>query len=1193
MPRKKVTPDPDLTAPQAESVEPSTPTPSESSDSAPIAAAAGSSSRPRRSRAKTAEVSEPVPAAEPALESVSEPVATPARRLGVRRPAATPSPSEPAVATLANSIPATPVPTASVATVVTTPVITTPIQPVQPEADDAPGDEFSVSFRPRGGADRPASDRPSSGRPGSGRSASGRSGSNRTESNRTESTTSERSARPRRFVSLDDEPETAAVVPVPVVPVPVETAPPAAAPIDEFGDDILPVTAFRPVAKGRNAAPKPVATAKAGRPAPVETPAPVVPPAQPPVAVSEIVETVEFEIEPGEVITLQWRTKSGIPAPEAEESGDRDGRRGRRRRRGRTGVRADDADVETASDATFDSAGDDAIEPVTVPAVTKRPPIAVPTDAPQVILRDGVPTLVRNFRAYPPLMFIGSLPDARRSEIVREEIRMANDAGVHLHAFRIPLEVSATGLDDAVTQAAFAIDTARAADADTQVLFRIELTAPRDWAKAYPDAAYRQLDGTLAPPSLSDEAYWGEAERLLAQFVERVRQLPEAAHVMGVHLDHSRWYFPDATGYDTSDAARRRFCDWARTRYNGDVVALRASWFDGHVRFDSINVPEYLPEGAEGERFVRSSRKQRRYVDYHLFLSDEIVYRIRQLAYAVKAASEGYFLVGVSYGFTFEWSHAYSGHLALGKLMRTEEVDYVAGPPSYRTREPGGTGAFPAPVDSFALNGKLYLSEDDYRTSLGDMPDFDSTNPVMKTPQALESVQWRSAGAAMAHATGVAWMDTHGHGWLKTPSAWARAQRLIGALLKRPDPLATPPDVAVFIDERSLAYLVDPNAFTLLVQNVREAVLRAGVSAGFYLLSDLAHREVFPESKLYLFLNAWDIRPDLRAAIKTRLQRDKKVLFWLYAAGLFDSGRVALERAREVTGIALKPQPFSSKAGTTITNRRHPLAEAFPDRTLSGNAQLEPSYFAIPEDAVVLGEYTSSGLPSFVVKEVKDETEGEWTSVFLGEPVVNDSLIRALAQMAGAHVWNFHGDVVHVRGPMLTVHCTGTGPRTIALPEKACAYDLVNDNWVAVDVPNVRFHAIDGSTHVFLTGSRSEIEHWLRMSPDTLIPVESIPPRESNERTAIDDFEVPVMRLGEWMSGSDSEESVDEWFLRPEPEVVEVTRAEETPEAVGRRRRRRRGRNGNDRPGDRPPAFADTTAGDPESSLNVMFRKRD
>src|SRR5262249_13637789 len=162
-------------------------------------------------------------------------------------------------------------------------------------------------------------------------------------------------------------------------------------------------------------------------------------------------------------------------------------------------------------------------------------------------------------------------------------------------------------------------------------------------------------------------------------------------------------FLSEGHGFDTSKAATKQFRDWARRRYLNDEVTLRASWFDGQVNFDTIQVPEFDPVGQDGERFIRSSRKQRRYVDYHLFLSDATCHRITELAYQAKAAGEGRLLVGVSYGYTFEWTHPASGHLALGKLLRTEEIDFIAGPPSYRNRQPGGSAPFPCPIDSFAL----------------------------------------------------------------------------------------------------------------------------------------------------------------------------------------------------------------------------------------------------------------------------------------------------------------------------------------------------------------------------------------------------------------------------------------------------------------------------------------------------------
>lgn len=854
------------------------------------------------------------------------------------------------------------------------------------------------------------------------------------------------------------------------------------------------------------------------------------------------------------------------------------------------------ADQEEVEEPIAELKPEPAVAPKITPRVKKT--VIIPADAPQVVVRGGVPTLVRDGRAFPPLFFSGFADVERKVAQVMDEVRLAAEAGVHIHSLMVEMAVAKDGAEDAAGLAAYLLQQAVAADPEAQVLFRVVFTTPPFWGERYPDARYRTLEGKLAEPSVCDDAYWGDAKTNLEKFVKMMRLAEGADHIMGLHLERGEWFLPQSDGYDDSRAAERAFRDWARTRYNGDIVSLRASWFDGDADFSTLKVPEFLPEGAEGERFVRSSRKQRKYVDYHLFLSDETVQRLGDLAYAVKVASDGRYLVGVSYGYTFEWSHPASGHLALGKLLRTEEVDFVAGPPSYRSREPGGTAPFPCPIDSFAINGKLYISEEDFKTSLGasgSEPD-DDFNPSLKTPQALESVHMRGAGAALAHGSGVSWMDSWGNGWLRTASVWQRAEMLVKALTMRLGVPLGDPEVAVFIDERSLAYLVDENAFQLLVQNVREAVLRAGVSAAFYLLSDLAHRERFPESKAYLFINAWDLRPELRAAIKSRLQRDDKVLFWLYSAGLFDSGRDSLDRVREVTGIALKPQPFHSHSGTRLLKRRHPLSEAFPDATLAANDQLEPSYFAVPEDGIVLGEYAQTGLPSFVVKTFHDDPKARWTSVFLGEPVVNPNLVRALAQMAGAHVYDFTDDVVHVREPFLTVHCTGTGHRTVSLPDKASLYDLSAGEFLGDDQAHVRFYALDGSTHNFLFGAREEIEELLKRDPADILRVEALPPRESNVRSDQSAFDVPIMKLGEFMSGAQNDDVAEEWFLRP---LAEETEEEEAPAQatessgeVGKRRRRRGGRDRdhNDRP-QRQSAPASSGSND-ELGMAVVFRKR-
>lgn len=971
-----------------------------------------------------------------------------------------------------------------------------------------------------------------------------------------------------------------------------KVAKPATAHEEFTADDDVPMPVFRPRQTAATAPKAEVAektrTKDKGRRAKTE------------VAEVAKVEVIHEDFEVGEDLPVPiWRSFNGkqtAPVTKDEAKPEAKNGRDRGRRRGRGDRNAEKPVVEKVAVDETPVAEDIAVSFRPKEKKNLAPPpkplIPTPANAPQVIVRDGLPTIVRDGRVYPPMFFFGGTADERSASTVLEELRMASEAGIHLHSHYIDFEIDEQSIDANVQMAAYLLSKSVAVDPDSQVLFRLVFKAPRGWQQDFPKGRYLHEDGTLAEPSVCDDEFWNQAKSCLQKFVSKLRLLDQSNHILGVHLDRGEWFLADGWGYDNSDAATIKFREWARVRYLDDVVMLRASWFDGKASFEDLQVPIYQPEGSDGDKFVRSSRKQRKYVDYHLFLSDATVQRIGELAYTAKEASEGNFLVGASYGYTFEWSHPANGHLSLGKLLRTPEIDLIAGPPSYRDREPGGTAAFPGPIDSFALNGKLYISEEDFKTSLSGGREPDDFNPMIKTPQALDSVHWRGAGAALAHGSGISWMDLWGNGWLKTSSIWSRASKISESLVNGMAKGTSDPEVCVFIDERALAYLVDPNAFTLLVQNVRESVLRAGVSAGFYLLSDLAHREKFPEAKTYIFLNAWDLRPDLRAAIKSRLQRDGKVLFWLYSAGLFDSGRDSLERAREVTGIALKPQPFYSKSGTTILNRRHPLCDAFPDRAIASGTKLEPSYFAIPEEALVLGEYSQTGLPSFVVKEFDGGSpDQKWTSVFLGEPMVNAALIRALAQMSGAHIWNFNDDVVHLRPPFLTVHCANAGNRTIALPSKWWAYNLLQKQWVQTDSTNLRFQATDGSTHVFLVGTHDDIEAILTSDPTELLKISQLPDKLDNNLLGdAASFDIPLMKLNEWMEGGDADEVADEWFLRPQI-AEEETAAPEPEERNGRRRRRRRrgDRGGSEETSNMRPEFA----GDDDLGISVMFRKRE
>lgn len=808
-------------------------------------------------------------------------------------------------------------------------------------------------------------------------------------------------------------------------------------------------------------------------------------------------------------------------------------------------------------------------------------PVPCPEGAPRIIKVHGVPVIVHNKQLIPPMMFFGNPRDEVSAENCFDQIRKAAANGIHLHSLMLELPVEKERAQESYDFAGYLLKRVVEVDPAALVIFRLVFAGGPKWTLAYPNAVYRYADGSLAEPSLSDESFWGDAQRLLGGFVRGLSGLPHAEHVIGLHLDRGEWFQSPDWGYDTSQAGEDAFRDWCRFRYGNSEVALQAAWFDARAQFDTLRVPDYSQYPLSGEGFLRAQRKERKWVDYHLFLSDATVARIHRLAHEAKVASEGRLLVGVSYGYTFEWSHPASGHLSLGKLLRCREVDFIGGPPSYRDRGMGGTAAFPGPIDSFALNGKLYISEEDFKTPISKGREPDEFNPVLPTPQALEAAHWRGLGNALVHSTGIAWMDLWGNGWLNTNAIWQRASKVKDALQRSLGTERQDPDVAVLIDERSLAYLSDMRAFKLLVQNSREAVLRAGVSAGFYLLSDLAHRKRFPEAKLYIFLNAWDLRPEVRDAIKTRLQRSGKTLAWIYSAGLFENGRSILERVREVTGIAIRPQPFASKAGTTILNRKHPLTELLEERALSTVEQLEPSYFAIPEEgSIVLGEYTQTGLPSFVIREVKGATDDlNWTTVFLGEPIVNEKIIRGLCTVANVQVWNYHGDVVHVRPPYLAIHYTGAGHRTAVLPDRWNAHDLVTDETISEDSIRLRSEATDGATQLLIVGEEADVKRVTSIEAESLKTLEELPePEDDTIVREVAQIESPI--IGSLQA--------DE-FLTLLAESMDTSgtaaESEETPPKPTRRR-------SSEKKPARSPRRGSKEKQEPPGSVGVVFREK-
>ncbi len=715
-------------------------------------------------------------------------------------------------------------------------------------------------------------------------------------------------------------------------------------------------------------------------------------------------------------------------------------------------------------------------------------------------IRQGHPEIIIDDEPVAPLFFFGNIDSVASEKRVCEQIRQASSAGVHLHSLLLDLPVSVLLVSHSVTEALRLLHLVRENDPQGYVMFRVVFSPPPDWQKLYPEAMTTYADGTTGDPSFASDRYWQEAETALTLLVRHLEATEEARYILGYHIDCREWFYEFQKGYDYSPAAQEAFRQWLRTRYRNDVVALRSAWHDGSVTFTTASVPTYRAD-ANPPTVLYEYRKGQRYVDYLRFASEVIARRIVALSRTIKKSSENRRLVAVSYGYVLDFPVPHSGHLALSEVLSAQSIDLICAPVSYRDRRPSQPGSVPVPVASVRLHGKLFVLEDDTKPHTAQTTTPDDYNPQCTDAESTRNVRLRNSTTALVNHAGIAWMDLWGEGWADDRDLWRMAHRLGELYLPHiRGRLPEAPEVAVIVDEHSLTRIQSPGALLEpLILQQQEVLARAGIHYGIYLQSDLT-RKAFPDAKLYLFLNPIEVSGEVREAIRERLQRDGKVLVWLYAVALYDEHGYTPDGPRDVAGIAIKAQPWNSEMGSIISNDRHPISDRLRNRQVGVRERVNPSFYVLDEKVVVLGEYLQTGLPSIAVKDM-----GTWRSVFIGERHLSVDLLRGLCRFAGVHVWSQSSDVVRVAPPFLAVHSVGDGTVHLQLPQRLMVYDLTEDRLLTGDATSLRLNMRTGQSALLALGTHEQLSALgiplpERMQEAEVEPESSVPGKKRRRR---------------------------------------------------------------------------------------------
>ncbi|MBR5869376.1 MAG: hypothetical protein IKZ21_08000 [Clostridia bacterium] len=419
----------------------------------------------------------------------------------------------------------------------------------------------------------------------------------------------------------------------------------------------------------------------------------------------------------------------------------------------------------------------------------------------------GVPTLFVEDRPLPGVAYITYFTSNNR---------YADFAGAGFRLFSMPVFFGAQTInevsqfppfmdgiyDHGIHYDIFDREIRRILDAcpDAMIFPRVNCSLPREWEDAHPD----ELCDTCRRSSFSSDLWFEETRRLLTDFIRHVQAADYADHIIGYQIaggNTEEWFPFDMQG-SVGAPARKKY------------AALTGKFYE------------------KGEDFSCDS-------DFYDFLAKTIANRIDQLASHLKELVNGQQVVGAFYGYTLECPWRHTAHLALGELLKSENVDFICSPTSYMgTRAFGIDHPCMLPLDSLKLHGKLYFVENDTRTDLSrppnDQPHYNQ--PIWYGPDrqtSLEIIKQHFC-RALLHGHAQWWFDMWG-GWYDDPEymelmrkTLAIAEDSLGLSRK------SAARVAVFLDEKAML-LVDAMDE---VYHFRRALGLMGAAYDIYLVTD-------------------------------------------------------------------------------------------------------------------------------------------------------------------------------------------------------------------------------------------------------------------------------------------------------------------------------------------------------------------
>lgn len=599
-----------------------------------------------------------------------------------------------------------------------------------------------------------------------------------------------------------------------------------------------------------------------------------------------------------------------------------------------------------------------------------------------------------------------------------EQIALARDAGANLVSFGAPNcweEPEKPQRWDAIDRLCRQII---ATNPNVLLVPRVGADAPGWWLERHPEGRMvYDGDQAISHSCVSDREYRADACAHLERLCRHLREaFPD--HFAGIHpcgQNTGEWFYQDSwlrplSGYDP--ATRAAFRQWLAERGDPDAATAEP--------------PSADERRAHPSGLLRDPAREGRLIDFARFQQQEMAEHVAALAEACRRGVGEGKLVVFFYGYLYEFPPLQdgaptSGHYALSTLLRGSAIDILCSPISYWDRDWLGTSPAMTAAEAVRQAGILWLNEDDSRTYLDPRTaEHVQEGGLVDLPQ-TQQVMLRNTAQAAIRGFGTWWMDLPAQGWFNDARIWDVMRQLEpvdAALARRATPFA--PEIASIVDEDSMCHLPggsEPMARPLVYES-RTAFGRCGAPYGQYLLDDLLAGKV--PARLQFLLTAWALDASERTALE-RVRVSDATRVWCYAPGYLYPDRADVAGIAETTGFdARAVEPASAVVTPTAAGLAlgltKPWGVASPIRPLF-------AVEATPEETLATYE---DGSPAVALRR-----GAHGIDVFLGTPALSSELIRALARVAGVHLYTQRDAAVWATDGLLSVQVHEAGPLTI------------------------------------------------------------------------------------------------------------------------------------------------------------------